>query len=256
MSTKRVAGITIFGVLFVIIVAGSMLLTSFMRRESDVIPLPEASASATERPAPPEQDALNRVEVTPDTIQAVISTLARPQIYSRDILIESYWDGGRVEYDVTVSVAGDMTSLRTLSSAGIEKRIIITQDTLYIWYTGDRTLYSGGLGSSGDGRRTADEWQMMVTYEDILGFDKNDIIDAGRIEYGDEDCVYVVYRSPLLGYIRTYYISINLGLVTGAEEYDETGAPVYMMTAGECAGEVDAALFVLPDGTDLGASDY
>ena len=47
-------------------------------------------------------------------------------------------------------------------------------------------------------------------------------------------------------------MSIEIGLLTGAEGYDETGALIYLMVTGECVvGEVDQAAFLLPDGTDL-----
>lgn len=254
MSTKRILGITLFGVVFIGVVIGIMLLTSYLRREREIVVLPDVSASV-ETPGETQPDTLDRIEVTTETIQAVVSTLSRPAVYRRDIAIESFWDAGRAEYSISVSVSGDLTSLRSIPPAGIEKRIIITPDTLYIWYRGDKTPYTGPVSGAGDGNKTADEWQMLVTYEDVIGMDKGNIIDAGYIEYGGEDCVYVEYLSPLLGNKTICYISLELGLVTGAEEYDGTGKRIYAMTAGNCLiGEVDSAAFILPDGTDLGVS--
>jgi hypothetical protein len=252
MSTKRILGIALFGVLFIITVFGVMLLTLFLKQESDAVALPDISP-AVEIPSYIEPDTLDRVEVTKDTIQAVVSmTLSRPVMYSRDVVIKSFWEDGQAEYNISISVWNGMTSLRTLLPMGIEKRTIITPNQLYIWYKGDREPYIGNLSSSGDGYRNADEWQMLITYEDLLQLDKNDISEAGYIEYGGEECVYAVYRSPLLNYTRTFYISLNLGLVIGAEEVDESGKLVYSMTAGECIiNEIDPSAFILPDGTNL-----
>jgi hypothetical protein len=252
MSTKRILGIALFGVLFIATVFGVMLLTLFLKQESDAVALPDV-LPAVEIPGYIEPDTLDRVEVNKDTIQAVVSmTLSRPGMYSRDVVIKSFWEDGQAEYNISVSVWNGITSLRTLTAMGIEKRVIITPNQLYIWYKGDREPYIGNLGSSGDGYRNADEWQMLVTYEDLLQLDKNDISEAGYVEYGGEECVYAVYRSPLLNYTRTFYISLDIGLVIGAEEIDEAGELVYSMTAGECIiNEIDPSAFILPDGTNL-----
>ena len=251
MSIKRILGITVFGILFIAAVIGVVLLTSYLRQDNDAVPLPDTTL-APEPSDEPVTDAPGSVEVTTETIQAVVAELSRPDTYSRAITIETFWEGGSAVYNIVASVAEGMTSLRITPPAGGEKRIIITGDKLYIWYTGDSAIYEGVIGSAGDGYRTADEWQMLVTYEDVLQLDKKDIIDAGHAEWGGKDCLYAEHLSPLLGYTRRYYISIEIGLVTGAEEYDENGELVYSMTAGECTpGEADMSAFTLPDGSAL-----
>ena len=250
MSTRRILVVMIFGILFIAALVGVMLLTSYLRRDYDPVPLPEISAPAV-APGNNAPDMLSSIKVTRENIQEVVSTLSRPESYSRDITIESFWEGGQAGYSINASVAGGFTSLRTVSSTGIEKRILITPDTIYIWYRGDRTPYIGNAGTAGDDLKDADEYQMLVTYEDVLDLDKNYILDAGYTRFGDEECVYAEYREPWLGYIMKYYVSIDLGLIVGAEEYDVTGALVYRMSAGECAFEIDAAAFTLPDGTEL-----
>jgi len=254
MSTKRILVIFIIGLLSIIAAISVMLLTSYLNTESDMVQLPNTPA-ASERPGGTAADELDRVEVNRDTIQAVVSsTLTRPGTYSRDVIIESFWEGGQAVFEISVSVADNLTSLRVQPPTGDEKRIVVTPDTLYIWYKDDMHPFVGGIGSGGDESRVADEWQMLVTYEDILILDKSDIIEAGYVEYEDVFCIYAVYRSPLLGNVRTYYISLDLGLVIAAEEVDKDGALIYSMKAGECAvGETDPSAFTLPDGTDLSA---
>ena len=252
MSTKRIIGITVFGILFIAAVISVMMLTSYLRNDNDPILLPEAPIS-TEPVVETEPDTLSRIEVSRDTVQAIVSqTLSRPEIYSRDVIINTFWESGHAQYNIRVNVAAGMTSLSISLPSGIEKRIITTADSLFIWYAGDSAPYIGPIDSTGDGFRTADEWQMIVTYEELMELDQRDITDVGYTEFGGEDCIYTEYLSPLLGYTRKYYISIELGLVTGAEEYDEEGALVYVMTTGKCAvGEVALDAFTLPDGTAL-----
>jgi len=251
MSTKRILTIAIAGALLIVAAIGAMLLSSYIGRDSEAVRLPDTPTS-TERPNTPTPDALDRVEVTRDTVQAVVSTLSRPEAYSRELVIESLWDGGLATHAISVTVSGGVTSLSTSPPPGIEKRIIVTPDTLYIWYTGDRTPFIGDIGAAGDAHRTSDEWQMLATYEDIIGLDSSDITDAGYTEYNGEYCVYAVYTTRLLGHSRVYYISSELGLVIAAKEFDSKGTLIYTMAAGECRiGEADPGAFTLPDGTVL-----
>jgi len=251
MSTKRILGIAGFGVLIIAAAIAVMLLAPFLRSDNDTVQLPEASA-ASDSPAETEPGTVDRVVVTRETVQAVVSSLSRQDTYSRQVVIESFWEGGHSADHIEVAVRGGASALRVIPSVGAEKRIVVTPDNLYIWYRGDRYPYVGGVDSVGDGNRTADEYQMLSTYEDILKLDKNYIIEADYTVYEDEFCIYIVYLSPNFGYTIKHYISIDLGLVIAAEEYDETGMLIYRMAAGEClVGEADPALFILPDGTNL-----
>jgi len=251
MSTKRILAISIAGTAVIVAALALMLLSSLLGRDSDAVRLPDAPASS-EGPRGTAPDALDLVAVTPDTVQAVVSALSRPDAYSRELVIESLWEGGSATFNISVSVSGRVTSLSAVPPIGPAKRIVVTPDTLYIWYNGDRVPFVGDIRSTGDSSRNSDEWQMLVTYEDILVLDAGDIIDAGYTVFGGEDCIYAVYSSPLLGNARTYYISTELGLVVAAKEYDTAGALIYSLAAGGCrVGVADPAAFTLPDGTFL-----
>lgn len=251
MSTKRILGITAFGVIFIIIIIVVILLVSDLSPEGGTLTLPERSESP-EGPIEPNPDAPNRVEVTRETVQAVISTLTRPDTYTRRLIVESFWDSGQAVFYIDVAVNADVTSLKVEPPVGDEKRIIVTSEALYIWYGSETAPFIGAPGSDGDGYRTADEYQMLTSYESILDFNLYDIIDAGYTEYEGEDCIYISYRTVELGNTMTCYISIRLGLITCAEEFDETGDLIYRVKAGECLiGETDPKMFTLPDGALL-----
>ncbi|MCL2402262.1 MAG: hypothetical protein FWC90_06425 [Oscillospiraceae bacterium] len=250
MSTKRILGIAVFGAIFCAVAIGIMLITMFFRGDSVAFELPEMAQPAVQTPNAGD-DNLIHVGVTPETVQAVIGeTLSRPETYSRDITIESFWeDGGRAVTNIRTSVTGGATSLIVHLPDGAERRIIVAQDRLYIWYGGDSVFYEGPL-SGGD--RAADEWQMLPTYEDVLLLSTEDIIYAGFTTFNGDDAIYVVYRSPLFGFIRRYYISIELGLLIGVEAFDETGTRIYRMTAGSTmVGDADSSAFILPNGDSV-----
>jgi len=252
MSTKRILWITAFGVVFVLLLVGVVFLNTHLNRDSNTVLLPETSevrGTANTQ----QQDFLNRVEVTRETIQSVIGlTLTRPQSYYRSLTITNTWDGGQASYDVDVAVTDGVTSLRMRPPSGGEKFAIITPEKLYVWYSGDTEPYTGDIASGASVEKVADEWQMIVTYEDVLNLDKNEILDAGYEIYGGEECVYAVWFSPLLGYTRKYYVSLELGLITGTEEYDDSGALVYSLNAGPCTlGIPDPNAFTLPNGSNV-----
>ncbi|MCL2408979.1 MAG: hypothetical protein FWC96_05110 [Oscillospiraceae bacterium] len=247
MSTKRILGIAVFGAVLCAAAIGIMLITTFFRSDNIAFELPRTAQPAMQSPGAGD-DSLIHVEVTPETVQAVIGeTLSRPETYIRYITIESFWAGGGwAVTDIRTSVTAGAMSLMARLPDGVERRIITTQNSLYIWYGDESSFYTGPLAG---GDRAVDEWRMLPTYEDVLLLPPADIIYAGFTELNGELCIYVVYRSPLFGFIRRYYISIELGLVIGAEEFDETGARVYRMTAGEIIiGETDPEAFILPNG--------
>jgi hypothetical protein len=262
MSSKRMLGITIAGVILIalIIVSGVLLLNA--AKDIREIPLPDVHSTTSPDYNPSGSGTVNngltRVEVTTDTVQAVIKTLARPESYSRDLTIEKFYNDGAESKSYTVSthVFKGVTAV-LVKDAGLDKTIIVTADTVYIWYKNDSEPYKGPLGSSGDGTRTSDEYQMIMNYGEILSLKPEDILEAGYTPHNGQDCIYVIYQSGSLGYLTKCYISVALGLIIGAEQYDidaqQNGETlIYRMTAGACdQTEPDQELYVLPDGTNV-----
>jgi hypothetical protein len=79
-------------------------------------------------------------------------------------------------------------------------------------------------------RGDADKYQHLLTYEDILTLDPDQITDAGYTEYGGESCIFAEYRAGTLGYIYRIYVSVKTGLLMGAESYDGNTV-IYRMTS-------------------------
>jgi len=250
MSTKKILGITGFGLFLIIGAIVFMLLSGTLRRESAAIELPD-TPHIMERPGGSAADALTRIEVNRETVQDVISTIERPEIYTRNIIIESFWDGGQAAFNINVSVRGDLTSIRIYSPIELYRRIIVTPTELFIWHEGDEVPYVGTPNSAGyGGHRAADEWQKLLTFENILDLDRNDIIDAGLTELDGIVCIYALYYSPLLSNSRKYYVSIEDGLVIAVDVHDSDNMLIYTMRAGETQiGETARNAFVLPDGS-------
>jgi hypothetical protein len=251
VSFKRLLAVSVGGALFIaIIIALSSLLSIFTggQREFALPDAREHTPREAEDGGNDPRDGIERVLVTVDNVQEVIKTLRRPESYSRDIMIESFWQGGNTVYNISVAVMDGATSLRSVSGS-VAKNIIVTDDRLHIWYGGDTSVYVGERGSGADTKRAADEYQMLITYEDILLLDKSALTGAGYDEYGGTRCIFAEYRSGAFGYSTRCYISPELGLIVGAEQYDGQ-ALIYKMTTGQCnIGQQDEQAFKLPDGT-------
>jgi hypothetical protein len=255
MSSRRVRLITLTGIILIALIIGVSLLVSYLSRDVREIPLPGASASSSpaENSDIPEDNGLEFVVVTKDNVQNVIATLNRPVSYTRSVLIENMYEGGMTPpYDIRASVYGGSTAMK-ISSPGISvnKNVVIAGDRLYIWYDGDKTPYVRPLESPEDGKRSSDEYQMMMSYEDILRLDKSSIKDAGYMEYGGgEKCIYVQYVTELLRYKVKCYISVESGLLIHAEKYDGDKLIYKMTTSDFSPSEPDLSVFELPDGTN------
>jgi hypothetical protein len=254
MSTKRLRLLTLIGVILItaVIVAGVLLTYAGHDLRTVALPSPPDAAAS---PSGTVSDGLVRLNVTTDNVQDVIRTLHRPDSYSRNIKIEKFYATGSeaskaAVYNVGVSMYGGALSMQQ-TGAGDEKHIIITGGWMYIWYKEDKTYYRTSAQQAVYGEDAADEFQMIITYEDVLKAAREDILETGDAEYNGENCIYVRYRDGQLDYTTVCYISTASGLLTGAEQYDENMALVYRMTASDyIAGLPDLAAFDLPDGTN------
>lgn len=249
MSSKRVRLITLTGIILIALVIGISALMNVLTKDTKEISLPEVSVSGSAAPSPDNTvgDGLDRVSVTKDNVQAIIATIKRPAAYTRTVTVQA--GGEDAIYQINVAVATGGTALR-VSRAGIKENIIITENKLYIWYDGDKTPYERPVDSLEDEKKSSDEYQMMMSYEDVLNLDKNSITAADYVEYEGESCIYVQFISPLLQYDTECYISLDTGILIAAEQYDGNTLIYKMTTSGYDGAEPDMSAFSLPDGSN------
>ncbi|HHU22911.1 MAG TPA: hypothetical protein GXZ52_05770 [Clostridiales bacterium] len=213
----------------VLAVAVLALLVSRYGRSIDsdtpAVVLPSAVVGENMDQEPDDQEgSAQKAEVTPKTVQAVLATLSRADSYSRSITVESFYEGGGSKTEVNVWVRGDSVRITEMGQ-GETKNILIVDNDVYIWHEDSSKHYVGSL-SRGD----ADKYQHLLTYEDILTLDPDQITDAGYTEYGGESCIFAEYRAGTLGYIYRIYVSVKTGLLMGAESYDGNTV-IYRMTS-------------------------
>lgn len=182
--------------------------------DTPAVILPTPAAESDSRPngaAAPE----NRViAVTPETVQTAVGMLSRAGSYSRMIIAETFWTGGSALRSINVAVSGERARLTVSDSRGV-KNVLISGDELWIWYPDSSRVYTGPAGGS-----AADEYQGLLTYEDILRLDPASITDAGYVDYNGDNCIFAEYTDGELGYVSRFWVSVNTGLLMGSETID------------------------------------
>lgn len=243
---------TVMAVVIIVVVLAAVGYSFFfsLLAPTPHLELPDPNASRGADPEGMESGQIEGVvvEVTPQTVQSLIADLERYQSYRRTVAVEYFAADGESLGTVTAQVweeAGWIRTSATLGSGSVEHSIV-GEGTLWLWYDGERQVYSGPVGG-----RTADLMQRLPTYEDVLELDKKDITAAGFVERDGQPCVYVEGRA-LLGGVERYWVSVNSGLLVAAET-EKDGVVVYAMTARDVVSPLDETgrIFALPDGTLL-----
>lgn len=189
--------------------------------------------------------------VTPETVQAVIASMARPDGYSRTVTVEDFWADGSAAADLSVQVSGTGTKITAASRQGL-KYILTTETGTWIWYDGNEDAYFADGNAPHDG----DQWLRMLTYEDLLGLSPDEITAAGYEEHNGVWCVYASYDTSNFGYHTTLWVSAVDGLLAAAEIYDGETL-IYRMTGGSVDTAIPDDSVFLPPQTDAApASAY
>ena len=174
--------------------------------------------------------------------------LTRPESYTREVAIEDFWgDGEQSSTTARVWVDGGWTMTEAALPGGAVRHTIVGAGPFWLWYDGDSTALTGPADE-----RSADlEGQRIPTYEDILALDTADIAAAGYEERGGLACVWAETVPDALGYVETYWVAVDSGLLVSAETTLD-GALTYRMTAYAVERPAPAGTaFQLPDGTVL-----
>lgn len=232
------------GFVAVIVVLVVAVMVSNLRRTT-YITLPELTDSSPAASGDSEtEDAVIRIEVTPETVQAAIATLSRPAEYRRQMTVERFWSGGSGTTAVSVLEGGGWIRIDTTEVGGRVRHTISNGETVYVWYDAERNFYTGPAGDI-----SADQEQGILTYEDILALDTETIVLADYRTWNDQECIYLETEEG--GRLCRYWVSLSSGLLVGAETLQD-GEAVSRVTAQPILDtRPTPADLTLPDGTVL-----
>jgi hypothetical protein len=230
-----------------------ILLLSNSLRQSPRVVLPDANAGEEDPfgSSSGSADGVQEIQIEPDTVQAAIATLHRPENYARTIIMETIWDEDESStWEISTAVSGDWVRTDASLPGGRVRHAITNGETTYVWYDSERTVYSGPAGEI-----SGDDEQHIPTYEDILELPVESIAQSDYRTFSDVDCIYVETEEDELGYVQRYWVSVELGLLVGGETL-QNGETVYRMASLSVDSTLpDAADFTLPDGTVLHTPD-
>ena len=246
MDKKHLDRVTWSFVILTALVVGMMLMNT-MRRPGDIT-LPDTTVKTDQIVNESEKNngALTVVEISPDTVQAAIATLSRPESYRRTITLEQFWGNGSGSYEVTATVSGSWSRTDRTMPDGRIRHCISGPETVYIWYNNEREIYTGAAGEI-----TADHEQSIPTYEEILELPVEEITAADYRSVSDVKCIYVESVSSDASSTLRYWVSVETGLLVAAEKL-VNGEAVYRMGAlAVDLVEPVPAEFTLPNGKQL-----
>jgi len=163
-------------------------------------------------------DGITRIEVTPETVRAVLGTLTRAESFSRSYAIKTLWTGGESQSDLSYWQKGDNIRLSITSGSSV-RNILVRGEDLYVWYDGYSGFFKSKLSES-DVSKEVDMFSGLLTYEELMDVPQEDILDAGYADQSGQPCIYAIYKSGELGYVSHIYISIDTGLLLSTEKYD------------------------------------
>lgn len=214
-----------------------------------ILPEPEQIQSGQSAPGEEVFHSLLRVEVTPDTVQNVIASLARSSSYYREVTVETFWDSGSSAAEVQIWVDGEWTHVRQTLPSGLIRHDLIGEEQIFYWYDGEAVWCTAPASDT-----SADLAQRLPTYETVLALPVDSISDAGYEVKEGIPCIYVEVHGSVAGYQERYWISVDSGLLAAAETIIEQNDVVYRMSALNPIQSLpvsEKGLFSLPDGTVL-----
>jgi len=238
----------------VLLLVGAVVLSLrfgwFETRTSPVV-LPDTTAVPTAENENGEGDPLVLADVTPETVQAVVSTLNRPDGYERQLTVTSFWSDGSRTWQVMVWQKGAAVRIRIDSEDGTQpsKNILLRSGILNIWYEDPGEDYQTRI----DPETPSDILQYLPRYEDLLEVDPGQIEEAGYVESEGVWRIMASVREEPTQYRMVYYISIETGLLEAAERWDGDRL-IYRMIAqqAELAAPDDRVFFLPEDAAEGG----
>lgn len=234
-----------FAALTILVVV--MMLMNTLRRPVQIT-LPdttEQSDPSTEQ-SDRSENALTVVEITPETVQAAVATLSRPESYRRTITVEQFWGESSGTYEVTTAVSGGWTRTDRTMPDGRVRHCISGEHAVYVWYQNETKLYTGVPGEI-----TPDQDQSIPTYEDLLTLPTEEIVTADYRRISDVDCIYVEVVSEERDSTLRYWVSVETGLLVVAEKLEGEKTVYRMASLFLDPSEPAASEFLLPNGTQL-----
>lgn len=189
-----------------------------------VLPSPSAVVSAAPEPVEDTQDDVLTIDTS--NVKNAISTISRPSSYHRQLEM-TLNSSGKLSTTRVECWVSDTSQRFDIQNGERLKHVLILDDTVYIWYEGEE---GNAVQFASSEYFSADDYQGIPTYEDVLELPEKLITDADYLSSSsDSGSIYVQFQSEDEQYTDMYWISLETGLLIQARTL-YNGELVYNMT--------------------------
>lgn len=193
-------------------------------------------------------EAETAIPVTVDrtNVKSIVAAMNRPVEYFSETQSVLSHSSGSATYSRQKWVKGELSRVDILSSQRSSSiHYVYTKEHIFVWRPGDRTYYKAARGSF-----EPDDAQMMMSYEDIVSANDEDIVTSQLTMYDGASCIYAEVKNPDTGYTERYWVSYSTGLLVFGQTLDESGTVVYSITTTQTdVSPQNTETFRLPDGS-------
>ncbi len=194
-----------------------------------------------------EGDGLVYISLDESNFAFALETLDKPESYSSEYSVESFWLGGSESCQVSAFVRGEVVHVSAAFSS-FTKDVVLTEDNYYIWYSDDSALIKGDRGDALRTKEIEDAVLMSGSYKELSSLPPENIIKAEYAPFGSEYCIHISTYEGSLGYRYEYYISLDTGLLLSNEVYDGETIVYRMTLKGAKLSAPEDYSFILPNG--------
>lgn len=245
---KKPSKTLIVTVVFVILLLFYAIFSSVRaakHREDSVPTLSKPSSFQAEGTSPDDPTDYSKAAINADNVVQVVREMKRPENYYYESSGELFSGTSSTKYFRKTWKQGQWQRIDHLSASGVATmHAIYGNEVAFFWEPNSRTYYKTNAGDI-----SADNAQMIMTYEDILSLTADEIISASFITHKNQGCIYVVAQPMDLGYQTQYWISTETGLLL-AGQAKKDGTVFYTVRIENLKiGEQEDVVFRLPDGT-------
>lgn len=222
---------------------------SLLSLSTPSVTLPSVSASSGDSTQQSDGNALYRIDITPNTVQSVISSLNTDTSYYRTLTTTLFWSDNpedSVETTVEIWYHEGISHVEKLLPSGMIRHDMMTEDTVYYWYQG----YTDYLSKPAE-VYASDLAQSIPSYQTVLNLGVDSIQEASYQYKEGIPCIFVSATPAPLFYTERYWISTETGLLVAAETYEGSKLIYRMEGFDDISHLPQGRSFTLPDGTML-----
>ena len=235
----------------VAVIAGGILISLFFatsgERDAYVITLPSQDAAVIDPSheiGQSNREQLEIISVNKTNIQAVVSSLKRPEVYSCRVSTTYYYR------DTATVLASHLWKQQTLvrisqmDAAGAEQeQILLTGRATYLWGAGE-TAYQRFPRQEQD----IDLYSRAPSYENLLLLSGDQIREGKIVELDGHLCLYAKTEDPVTGEVEQWYILVENGLLLYADGMLDGKLTYQTQITDLQLSMADPTVFLLPNG--------